>query len=52
MGDKLERYSVSTLMECGVREALLASPFYEVYWITVIEETDEQVYRPLRLLKR
>jgi hypothetical protein len=26
---------VSTLVECGVREALLASPFREVYWITV-----------------
>lgn len=50
MGDKLERYSVSTLMECGVREALLASSFHEVYWITVIEETAEQVYWPLRLL--
>ena len=50
MGDKRERYCVSTLMECGVREELLASPFHEVYWITVIEETREQVYRPLRLL--
>jgi hypothetical protein len=50
MGDKRERYWVSTLMECGVREALLASPFHEVYWITVIEETREQVCRPLRLL--
>lgn len=49
-GDKQKRYSVSTLMDCRVREALLASPFHEVYWITVIAETNEQVYRPLRLL--
>jgi len=50
MGNKKERYSVSALMNSGVRDTLLAGPFREVYWITVIEGTGEQVYRPLRLL--
>lgn len=52
MGDKREPYSVTKLMNAGVRKALLASPFHEVYWITVMEqeENSEQVYRPLRLL--
>jgi hypothetical protein len=49
MGDKRGPYSVGLFMNAGVRDALLDSPFHDVYWITVTEDY-KQVYRSLRML--
>jgi hypothetical protein len=51
MGYARETYSISAIMAGGIGAALLASPFREVYWITVLEgPVGNQVYRPLRTL--
>ena len=49
-GEVLEEdYSVTKLLSGGIREALLDSPFHEVYLVSV-RRTGEQVVRPLQQL--